>query len=456
MSFKKNLLKNGIATLILKGLKIAEQLLLVPFFITAWGAAYYGEWLTLTIIPTVLGLSDLGFGSAASNAFILRYASNDRQGAANMIKSGFRTIHIVVFSGIIFTLLLLFILSYFEVFDKTLVDKRDAIIAISFLMVARFLAFYQQLFDAYFKAARRASLSINLLGVYSGLNLFGGLIVLYFKGNIVSFAFVNFCTAILFVIFYALIAKRILSSIKEYQGKVYKTDIKLIITKGFGYLLSPIWQAIFFQGTTFVVRIVLGPVAVTIFNTVRTATRAINQANTIVINSVMPEMQYEIGANNLTKARKIFRFSFFSTILISGIGMILLYFFGLELYVIWTKNQLSPPVEMWNVFIIGILFNAIWWLSGDILLFSNKPFEFTSAAVIIALLSVLISYVLSMYFGLTGAALGSLFLDTVLVLYILPKSLKLLGQPIKSIINDTYNDFNVVWIKLMNSIKSNK
>jgi O-antigen/teichoic acid export membrane protein len=456
MSFKKSLLKNGVATLILKGLKIAQQLLLVPFFITAWGAAYYGEWLTLTIIPTVLGLSDLGFGSAAANAFILRYASNDRQGAANMIKSGFRTIHIVVFSGIIFSLLLLFILSYFEVFDKILIDKRDAIIAISFLMVARFLAFYQQLFDAFFKAARKASLSINLLGVYSGLNLIGGILVLYLKGNIVSFAFVNFSTAILFVIFYALIAKRILPSIKDYQGKVYNTDIRLIMTKGFGYLLSPIWQAIFFQGTTFVVRIVLGPVAVTIFNTVRTATRAINQANTIVINSVMPEMQYEIGAKNLTKARKIFRFSFFSTVLISVIGMILLYFFGIQFYEIWTKNEISPPVVMWNVFIIGILFNAIWWLSGDILLFSNKPFVFTSAAVIIALFSVFISYVLSIYFGLTGAALGGLFLDTALVIYILPKSLKLLGQPMKSIIYETYIDFNEFWIKLINTTKSNK
>jgi hypothetical protein len=34
--------------------------------------------------------------------------------------------------------------------------------------------------------------------------------------------------------------------------------------------MSPMWQAIFFQGTTFVVRILLRPIAVTIFNTVRT------------------------------------------------------------------------------------------------------------------------------------------------------------------------------------------
>jgi len=50
LSLKKNLLKNGLASAVQKIIKIAEQLLLVPFFISAWGAAYYGEWLTLPLL----------------------------------------------------------------------------------------------------------------------------------------------------------------------------------------------------------------------------------------------------------------------------------------------------------------------------------------------------------------------------------------------------------------------
>ena len=98
MSLKKNLIKNGIASALQKGVKVAEQLLLVPFFINAWGAAYYGEWLTLTIIPTMLGFSDLGFGSAACNSFVLKYAAGDKKGAADTAKSGFFALHILVLS----------------------------------------------------------------------------------------------------------------------------------------------------------------------------------------------------------------------------------------------------------------------------------------------------------------------------------------------------------------------
>jgi len=72
---KKNIIKNGLSSFGQKGVRVLEQLFLIPFFITHWGTAYYGEWLTLTIIPSVLAFSDLGLGSAAPNSFVLKYAS---------------------------------------------------------------------------------------------------------------------------------------------------------------------------------------------------------------------------------------------------------------------------------------------------------------------------------------------------------------------------------------------
>ena len=70
MSLKKRLVNNGLASILQKGVRVLEELFLVPFFISAWGAAYYGEWLTLTIIPSVIAFSDLGFGTAAANSFV--------------------------------------------------------------------------------------------------------------------------------------------------------------------------------------------------------------------------------------------------------------------------------------------------------------------------------------------------------------------------------------------------
>ena len=452
MSLKKNLLKNGIASTIGKGIRIFEQLLLVPFFLTAWGAAYYGEWLTLTIIPTMLAFSDLGFGTAAANTMILRYASGDKQGAANIAKTGFFIISVMVIGSIIISLIALFILDYYNVFDKSLIAKFDAIWAVAILMVARILNFYQQLFEAYFRAARRASLSINLQSLQAGLNLGLGLLVLLLGKGVIEFALVTLVITLFFNPIYAIIATKVLALQKTHKGQIQKSEIKAITYKGFGYLMAPAWQAILFQGTTFVVRIVLGPVAVAIFNTVRTVTRVTNQIYTIIISTILPELQFEIGARNFKKAQKIFRLALALVVVIAFVGQVFLYFFGPWFYEVWTRKALNPPTMMWNVFIIGILFNAVWWMTSFVFTAMNKPYEIGIAGIIGASISVIASYFLAKQFGLNGAAFGSLLMDVLLFLYIFPKGCALIKQPLKDLLKDSITDFKEVWLTQLKPI----
>ena len=81
----KGIIGNGLAQITLKVIRVMEQLLLIPFFLAAWGAAYYGEWITLSIIPTVLTFTNFGFGSAVSNSFVLAYTGGNKQKAADIL-----------------------------------------------------------------------------------------------------------------------------------------------------------------------------------------------------------------------------------------------------------------------------------------------------------------------------------------------------------------------------------
>lgn len=442
MTLKKNLLKNGIASTIQKIIKVLEQLLLIPFFISAWGAEYYGEWLTLTIIPSMLAFSDLGFGSSAANKFLLHYAAGDKQAAANTAKNGLAILTIVVVLSIFLSIIALIILDYFKIFDKSLIKRTDALWAVSFLMIARIICFYQQLYEAFYRAARRAALSINLQTIYSGLNILAGLLVLIFGKGIILFALTNLLVALLFNPYYIIKATKILRLSKTHHGHISKSEIKDIASNGFGYLLSPIWQAIYFQGTTFVVRLTLGPLAVTIFNTVRTLTRAVNQAFSLVIGSTFPEFQFEIGAGNLEKAKRIFRLTFELVLLLAIGGIIFLYTLGPWFYEIWTHKALNPPAAMWNIFILGIAFNAVWWTAIIIFQAINKPYYFTVAGTIAACISVISTYFLSKTIGLTGAAIGSFILDILLAFYVLPQGLKYLKLTLKSFAISIPNDID--------------
>jgi O-antigen/teichoic acid export membrane protein len=435
VSSKKNILNNSIANILQKGVRILEQLLLVPFFITAWGAAYYGEWLTLTIIPSVLAFSDLGFGSAAANSFVLKYASGDKQGAANISKTGFSIISYAVVLGVLLSVGVMLLGSYFGWFDKSLIPASDAIKVLPFMIAARLIGFYSQLFCANYVAARRAALGINLGTVGSALHLAAGAVVLWFGGNIVVYALWQFIVSIGFNVFYWINSLHILGLYREIKGKYDKTIAKDIFSKGFGYLMSPVWQTILFQGTTFVVRLTLGPVAVAVFNTVRTLTRSVNQIYSVVNGSIRPELQYEMGAGNLPKAQKIFIYSIRTTFVLSLLGFVFLALFGLPLYNWWTHKALIPPQAMWYVFLSGILVNALWWTAGTVFGALNKPYQLAVSGVISAVIAIFFSYLCAKIWGLTGAAIGSFIFEVLMMIYILPASCRLMGVKIFDLFN---------------------
>jgi O-antigen/teichoic acid export membrane protein len=426
MGIKKNIFNNGIANTSQKIVRALEQLLLVPFFITSWGATYYGEWITLTIIPSVLALSDLGFGSATANSFVLKYASGDKKGAADIFKTGFVIISFAVLMGVVLSVVCLFMGISFGWFAKTLIPAQDIVIALSFMMIARLLGFYSQLFGANFIAARRAALGVNIGSLNGLLNIVAGLTVLLSGGNIVEYALGQFIVSVLFNIVYWQCAVKILGLNREHKGKYNRMYAREIVSKGFGYLASPIWQSLLLQGTTVIVRTTLGPVAVAVFNTVRTLSNAVHQLYSLVNGSIKPEMQYELGANNILKAQKIFIYAMRFTFVFSLAGVIFLVFFGLPLYNWWTHNELTPPLMMWYLFLIIILLRALWWTAGTVFSAVNKPYPLAVSGITASIISLIMSYYCCKLWGLTGVALGCLFFEIIMSLYILPTSCKLM------------------------------
>ncbi|WP_297983177.1 MATE family efflux transporter [uncultured Chryseobacterium sp.] len=405
---------------------MAEQLLLVPFFITAWGTEYYGEWLTLTIIPSVLGFSDFGFGTAAANTFVLRYASGDKQGAANIAKAGNRIINLVVLSVLVVSTLTLLLLKYLGVFNNSLISPNDAVIAVSFLIAAKLLNFYQQLYDAFYRAERKAALSRHLLNIYGFLVIIIGIVVLKLGGNIIAFAFSNFIIALFFNPIYIWMSIKRIASPEFAKAKIVKEDVRETFKIGMGYMLAPAWQTILFQGSTLVVRLVLGPTAVAVYNTVRTLSRSVNQIFTVINSSALPEIQYEIGVGNVEKAKKLFLSCMVATFVLACLGSILLWFFGLDFYHLWTKNELNPPKMMWLFFVLSIIFNASWWTGELMFLAMNKPFKIHISGLFLSILSIVSVYFLSKNFDLNGAAFGALLFEFAMFFTVLPFAAQLI------------------------------
>lgn len=438
-SISKKIINNGLANLLQKLVRILDQLLLIPFFLTTWGASYYGEWLTLSIIPSILAFADLGIGSAVSNSFVLAYVAGEKQKAANIRKAGHLTIFLSIIFGIILTILILIIGNSLDLFNKSYIPQKDAMVAIVLITSARLLSFYNQLVEGYFRSVRKAALGSFISSGLHMLNIFSGLAVLLAGYKVIGYTLSQFLISILFTLSYIYIGRKQIN-LTGYSGKILKKDIKNIITKGGGYLMTPIWQSIYFQGGTLVVRIVLGAESVAIFNTVRTVCRSVNQAYSIINGSIYPELQYEYAKGNMHIVHKIFRISILISIFISFIGTLFLMIFGLKIYEWWTQNTLSVTYEIWWIFMIGILFNAIWWTSVVTYRVINQPYHFAIMSTIVACISVACSYFLSLKWGMLGAVIGTVIYDIIMTFYTLPDSCHLLGMQVKDLLYNFKTD----------------
>lgn len=447
MSIIKGIISNGLANVVQKIVRIADQLLLVPFFLTNWGAAVYGEWLTLTIIPSVLAFSDLGFGSAVCNSFVLAYAAGDKQKAADLRKSGFWIITLTIILGLLLTVVAMVVCTKMQLFEKSHINAKDAMLAVVYMMVARLITFYTQLVEGFYRGARKAALG-SLFGSGNYLiNIVVGLIVLLLGYGVVAFAFSQLIIAVLYIIAYSIYGCRLID-LQEYRGRILKSDIYDIVKKGMGYLMTPIWQSVYFQGTTFVVRVTLGAEAVAIFNTVRTVCRSVNQLFSIINASIFPDLQYEYGQGHIQTVHKYFRVAVILSMLIGFIGCSVLVAFGLNIYGWWTNSVLTVPHSVWNVFMLGAFFNAVWWTSVVTYRMTNQPYHFAIASTVMSFVSVGLTYVLSFPFGLLGAAIGCTLFELVMALYVLPDSCRILGMNPKDLFFNIKTDLHVIILKL--------
>lgn len=447
MSVTKGVLNNGLATIVQRVVRILEQLLLIPFFLTSWGAAYYGEWLTLSIIPSVLAFSDLGFGSAVSNSFVLAYAAGEKQRAANLRKTGFWIITGSVFLGSIITAIVMFAGKEMHLFDKSLIDAKSAIIAVSLMMTSKLTGFYSQLAEGFFRGARKAALGSFLGSGNNIIKLLTGFCVLHAGYGIIGFAFSQFIVSIAFIIIYLIIGSKQIN-LKGYTGKILKSDIKSITAKGMGYMMTPIWQSIYFQGGTFVVRLVLGAESVAIFNTVRTICRSVNQMFSIINGSIFPDLQYEYGQGNYKTVHRLFRIAVLLSMFLGIIGTFFLVVFGRNIYEWWTQSVLNVPSNVWFIFMIGVLLNAVWWTSVITYRMTNRPYHFAVMSTVSASISVATSYLLSIRIGLTGAASGAVIYDLIMAFYVLPDSCHILGLKVKDLFYNIREDFHFIVNKI--------
>jgi O-antigen/teichoic acid export membrane protein len=194
------------------------------------------------------------------------------------------------------------------------------------------------------------------------------------------------------------------------------------------YMAFPVGSALSVQGMVLVIGILLGPIAVATFSTMRTLTRFGFQIMEAVKNSVWPELSAAYGKQNWILARRLHRVAC-QAALWSSLGITLFLFFaGNRILQVWTHGRIVMDPSAFHWLLLVIVANSFWYTSSVVTIASNTHERVAAFYLSGTAASLIIARLLMPRFGISGAAMALLAIDVIVGWYALSQSLSTLSE----------------------------
>lgn len=431
-ALSKRLLKGLGASSFGQVINILIQLVSVPFLIKFWGINIYGEWIAISAIPQYLALSNLGFASVAGNIMTMAAARNDEQEIVSTLQSTlllFIFLTVLVFVAVFIGINVFDFKQLLQIKYHTIETSRVIIIALSAHVL---LSVFGGLFDAIYKANMKLAEFITYINFIRLLE-FTVLLAIAGTGGSTSSAAIGylltrFFAYILLCVYTLRKCKYVVVGIKH--AKLDK--IKNMLAPSMAFMAVPLGNMLNIQGMTLLVSSFLGPVAVVTFTTGRTISRLAFQVLEQVKVIIWPEISAAFGVGNINLARSLHRSLFSISLWLSLCIMLILIPLGPTLLNFWTHNKVVYDSFFMNVLFISIIFSAVWNVSSVIQMATNTH---AKQAIVYVLANVMaIIFIYSYTTNLLTVAVSLCFVEIIMMLYVVPASLKMLKDNLISLL----------------------
>lgn len=423
---RKRLLRGFGATALGPVVTAITQVIAVPIFLHWWGAKLYGEWLVLSAVPTYLALSDMGFGSVAANDMTMCVAAGDRKGALE----SFQTAWIFVCAASV----ALAVLASAAIFSIPLAGLLNVHIipagelrGVLLLLSAYALGSLQAtLIEAGFRCDGNYALGMLLVNLLRLAEALGSVVAVICGAGPLK-------VAMLLVILrwggqLLLYGIMHLRSPWIMWGVAHATRscISRMSRPAFAFMAFPAGNALSIQGMLVVIGVVLGPIAVATFSTLRTLTRFAFQILETLKNSIWPELSAAYGAENWSYARKLHSRACQAALVLCLAAVAFLSVLGRPIYRFWTHGQITFNQSLFHALLLVVIADAIWYTSSAATIACNAHHKIAAAYLAGTLSSLGLAYLLMKSIGLTGAAVALFAIDIPMTWYVLRSSLAVL------------------------------
>jgi O-antigen/teichoic acid export membrane protein len=398
------------------------QLVSVPLLLAHWGVATYGEWLILSAIPTYLGLSDLGFASAAGNSMTMLAANGRRSEAVAVGRQVWSFTSVT--SGVVVVVAIVIgwaVAAGFGSEAAMSAPEARTVIAALFLQVA--VSIQYGMLDAWYRAGGRYPLGVAMRQL-GRLTEFGVMMVVVLRGggpNEAAVAFLVASAAGFGLSSWVLLRTVPWSSFRP-EWPASKT-VRQMLGPGLAFMTFPLGNAISVQGFMIVIGATLGSTELVVWSTTRTLTRMALQLMSSINLSIWPELSRAIGSGNHELARAILRRAVQLSIVASLSLSALLALVGPAFINWWTNGLVVPPFGLLGILLLVMVANSVWFTIAIALVATNRHSRMAIVYLTGTTVALVMAVPLTAGHGLVGAALALFVVDAGMAVYVIPASL---------------------------------
>jgi O-antigen/teichoic acid export membrane protein len=417
----KRLFKGISANFLGQLINIASRIVLVPLFLLAWGPDIYGEWLLLSSMVAYLSLTEMGAQLYIVNRMTQTYAVRDNDLFCKILHTGLALFLIIPLAVFLIFVVVIGLFNPATFLHITQTGHGTVMLVLAILAFQIVISLPQSvLLRVYFAVEMlpRGVMLINLMQLMSLILLAGGL---WQRWGMVAIA-------ILQLIPYGLTAGLALFDLnrKFPQFKILslgEADFSFglsFIKPSLHFFLIQLGQVFSLQGTVLVVGMLMGPIQVVLFSTMRTIVNLIRSFLDQLSHAAWPEMTRLDAQLDIDKFRFLFRVILRSTLVAAVVFMAIFHFYGGYLYHVWLRKTVPFDQPVMDLFLIYMGQFVFWLTCSHPLQATNRHQTLAKMLFISSLLTVALAYLGGRQMGLPGIILGMIIGDLVLPFWFVP------------------------------------
>ena len=395
------------------GIAAANAILLVPLFLTAWGPAVYGKWLSLTAMITYMTLLDLGGQNYIGNILTGDYSRSLHERFREHLAEGLSFFALVSVSGFIVLagILLVPALSIPGIEAPLSPSSRWILLLVgcSFLLLIP-----QGILFTIFRASGVFARGMMIGNTVRFLTLVVLVIALVLHVGPVLFAGLMFLSSIVLLVATWRLGKVYVPSIGGLRLSLNaaRRGKSFIIGALFFWLLS-LASTINVHGIIVIMGVFVLPASIAVYATHRTASGLIGYIGNWLLAPVWPELTFLHEGGETQRLLEMSVLAVRIVTFLSAVAAMCLWVSLPLFYPFWTGNKLVFDPLLLAVLLLQSVIAAGWNSAGWSLLASNRHRGIAIIACINAALTITVTVVLAPRYGIVGVVVASFLADLV-------------------------------------------